>query len=76
MPPVTHGAVPPAQSFALLTDEERAAVERAEEPLARGLDVTDTDGIARVWAVIRPPDYSPGSPDNVRRSPPTAAGRA
>jgi len=27
-------------------------------------DVTDTDGIARVWAVIRPPDYSAGSTTN------------
>jgi hypothetical protein len=26
--------------------------------------VTDDDCIARVWAVIRPPDYSQGSPDN------------
>jgi hypothetical protein len=26
--------------------------------------VTDTDGIARVWAVIRPPDYRQGSSDN------------
>ena len=26
--------------------------------------VTDDDGIARVWAVIRPPDYSQGSSDN------------
>jgi streptogramin lyase len=27
-------------------------------------DVTDADGIARVWAVIRPPDYNQGSSDN------------
>jgi streptogramin lyase len=27
-------------------------------------NVTDEDGVARVWAVIRPPDYSQGSPDN------------
>ena len=27
-------------------------------------DVTDNDGIARVWAVIRPPDYNQGSSDN------------
>jgi hypothetical protein len=27
-------------------------------------DVTDTDGVARVWAVFRPPDYQPGSMDN------------
>jgi hypothetical protein len=26
--------------------------------------VTDSDGIARVWAVIRPPDYNQGSADN------------
>lgn len=26
--------------------------------------VTDSDGIARVWAVIRPPDYNQGSSDN------------
>jgi DNA-binding beta-propeller fold protein YncE len=26
--------------------------------------VTDNDGIARVWAVIRPPDYNQGSSDN------------
>ena len=25
--------------------------------------VTDPDGIARVWAVIWPPDYTPGNPD-------------
>ena len=27
-------------------------------------DVTDADGIARVWAVLRPPDYNQGSSDN------------
>jgi hypothetical protein len=27
-------------------------------------NVTDADGIARVWAVIRPPDYNQGSADN------------
>jgi sugar lactone lactonase YvrE len=27
-------------------------------------NVTDVEGIARVWAVIRPPDYSQGSTDN------------
>ncbi len=26
--------------------------------------VIDTDGIARVWAIIRPPDYAPGSSGN------------
>lgn len=28
------------------------------------VSVTDADGIARVWAIIRPPDYSPSNPDN------------
>jgi streptogramin lyase len=27
-------------------------------------DVLDSDGIARVWAVLRPPDYAPGSASN------------
>lgn len=27
-------------------------------------DVTDPDGVSRVWAVIRPPDYNQGAPGN------------
>ena len=34
-------------------------------------DVTDNDGIARVWAVIRPPDYNPGATDNPVKGLPT-----
>ena len=32
--------------------------------LLSAFGVTDDDGIARVWAVIRPPDYGQGSSDN------------
>ncbi|MEM9529301.1 MAG: 6-bladed beta-propeller [Pseudomonadota bacterium] len=34
-------------------------------------DVTDADGIARVWAVLRPPGYAPESPDNPVQDLPT-----
>jgi len=34
-------------------------------------DVTDNDGIARVWAVIRPPDYNSGATDNPVKGLPT-----
>jgi len=30
----------------------------------RAFNVNDDDGISRVWAVIRPPGFNPGSPDN------------
>jgi len=47
------GSVAPAQSL----DEETLA-------LLYAANVIDADGISRVWAVITPPGYSPGSPDN------------
>ncbi len=33
--------------------------------------VTDPDGVARVWAVLRPPGFNPGSPDNPVQDLPT-----
>jgi hypothetical protein len=49
----TIGSVSPAQT---LNGQTSATIYAA--------DVIDEDGISRVWAVITPPDYSPGSPDN------------
>jgi len=46
------GGVSPAQSLQGTT----SATIYAEQ-------VTDANGISRVWAVITPPDYSPGTPD-------------
>ncbi|KPL09296.1 MAG: hypothetical protein AMS26_23020, partial [Bacteroides sp. SM23_62] len=39
-------------------------IDGTSSAILSAYDVTDDDGIARVWAVIRPPDYSQGSPDN------------
>ncbi|MCP5150622.1 MAG: carboxypeptidase regulatory-like domain-containing protein [Chromatiales bacterium] len=36
----------------------------ASEATLTAFGVADDDGIARVWAVLRPPDYQPGSTDN------------
>ena len=47
------GAVSPPQEIHL----ENTALLYAD-------NVTDPDGIARVWAVILPPDYDPGPVDN------------
>jgi len=49
----TIGSVSPAQTL----DGKTSALIYAQ-------DVTDADGISRVWAVITPPGYSSGSPDN------------
>ena len=46
------GGVSPEQSFESIT----SALIYAEQ-------VIDADGISRVWAVITPPGYSPGTPD-------------
>jgi len=47
------GSVSPTQ---MLGEETSALIYAA--------NVIDADGISRVWAVITPPGYSPGSPDN------------
>ena len=47
------GSVSPAKT---ITDTSSASLYAAS--------VTDSDGIARVWAVIRSPDYNQGSSDN------------
>ncbi|MDM8535973.1 6-bladed beta-propeller [Desulfobacterales bacterium HSG17] len=39
--------------------------------ILRADSVTDEDGIARVWAVIRPPGYSPGDSNNTVQSLPS-----
>ncbi|MFC1798574.1 C13 family peptidase [Thermodesulfobacteriota bacterium] len=36
----------------------------ADPAVISAYTVSDADGIARVWAIIRPPDYSQGSSDN------------
>jgi sugar lactone lactonase YvrE len=47
------GSISPARTL----DVETSALIYAE-------NVIDADGVSRVWAVITPPDYSPGSSDN------------
>ena len=49
----TIGSVSPARTV----DGQTSALIYAD-------NVIDADGISRVWAVITPPNYSPGSPDN------------
>jgi len=56
---VIHGDVPVIGSVS--PDQPIDGVTSA---LLYASDVTDNDGIARVWAVIRPPDYNQGSSDN------------
>ena len=43
---------------------EDQTITDATSALLRASGVTDGDGIARVWAVIRPPDYGQGASDN------------
>jgi sugar lactone lactonase YvrE len=56
---IIHGYVPVVGSVSdpqTITDTSSATLFASE--------VTDNDGIARVWATIRPPGYHQGSPDN------------
>ena len=43
---------------------EDQTITDATSALLSAFEVTDDDGIARVWAVIRPPDYGQGASDN------------
>ncbi len=54
------------------------AVDTGAQPVLSGNSatitasaVTDDEGVARVWAVLRPPGFNPGSPDNPIRDLPT-----
>jgi sugar lactone lactonase YvrE len=56
---VIYGDVPVMGSVS-----EPQTINGTSSATLSAFNVTDDDGIARVWAVIRPPDYTQGSPDN------------
>jgi hypothetical protein len=56
------GSVPPV---------DQTLINNTSSALLYADNVTDTDGIARVWAVIRPPNYNQGGSDNPVQSLPS-----